>query len=65
MLALWRSTETFLAGQFPHATRIVTTNHDPMFDTDEYQAFLAALGYTPVAKTAWGKAVEQKPEGTS
>ncbi len=44
MAALWRSVETFLANQFPRAERIVTTSHDPMFGTDEYQTFLAALG---------------------
>ncbi len=58
MAALWRSVEAFLLGQFPRAERIVTTSHDPMFDTEEYQAFLAALGYAPVAKAAWGKTIE-------
>jgi hypothetical protein len=28
-----------------------------MFETDEYQQLLAALGYVPVAKAAWGKAI--------
>ncbi len=60
MLALWRSAETFLIGQFPRSERIVTTSHDPMFDTDEYQAMLAALGYAPVAKAAWGKGIEKQ-----
>ena len=60
MAMLWRSVETFLLGQFPRAERIVTTSHDPMFDTGEYQAFLAVLGYAPVAKAAWGKAIERE-----
>jgi hypothetical protein len=61
---LWQSVEAFLLGQFPQATQIVTTAFDPMFDRDEYQAFLTSLGYKQVAKAAWGKAIE-KQEGTS
>ncbi len=64
MAALWQSVEAFLFGQFPQATQIVTTAFDPMFDRDEYQAFLTSLGYKQVAKAAWGKAIE-KQEGTS
>ena len=59
MAMLWRSVETFLAGQFPQSTQIATTAFDPMFETDEYQQFLAALGYVPVAKAAWSKAIER------
>ncbi len=59
MVAFWRSVEAFLLTQFPHTERIVTTSHDPMFETDEYQAMLAALGYAPVAKAAWGRAIER------
>ncbi len=60
MAMLWRSAETFLVQQFPLSERIVTTNRDPMFDTDEYQAFLTSLGYKQVAKAAWGKAIERE-----
>ena len=60
MAALWRSVEAFLLGQFSRAERIVTTAFDPMFDRDEYQAFLTALGYAPVAKAAYGKAIERE-----
>jgi len=60
MAELWRSVETFLVGQFAMATRITTTAFDPMFETDEYQQLLAALGYAPVAKAAWGKAIERE-----
>lgn len=60
MAMLWRSVEAFLLSQFSRAERIVTTAFDPMFDRDEYQAFLAALGYAPVAKAAWGKAIERE-----
>ncbi len=63
MAMLWRSVETFLAGQFPQSTQIATTAFDPMFETDEYQQLLAALGYVPIAKAAWGKAIERsQPE---
>ncbi len=64
MMALWQSVETFLASQFPQDERIVTTAFDPIFDRDEYQAFLTSLGYKQVAKAAWGKAIE-KQEGVS
>src|SRR6266446_5364949 len=57
VLALWQSVETFLVQQVPQAERIVTTSHDPMFDTGEYQQMLTALGYEPVAKAAWGKTI--------
>ncbi len=59
MAMLWCSVETYLAGQFPQSTQIATTAFDPMFETDEYQQLLAALGYAPVAKAAWGKAIER------
>jgi hypothetical protein len=55
MGALWESIERFLVQQFPAASRIVTTSHDPIFDTDEYQKFLHSLGYEQVAKAAFGK----------
>lgn len=58
MRALWEAFERFLLQQFPIASRIVTTSHDPIFDTGEYQAFLAALGYEQVAKAAFGKSLE-------
>jgi len=64
MLALWRSCETFLTQQCPQATRIITTSHDPLFDTGEYQQFLTALGYAPVAKAAWGKPLTRNSEAT-
>jgi hypothetical protein len=57
--ALWRSVESFLAQQFPRSERVVTTAHDPMFETEEYQVFLRALGYEPVATGAYGKKIEQ------
>src|SRR5258708_7929889 len=37
MAALWRGVESFLVQQFPQVERIVTTAHDPMFDTEQYQ----------------------------
>ena len=57
MRALWELLERFLVQQFPQATRIVTTSHDPIFDTGEYQTFLRSLGYERVAKAAFGKAL--------
>lgn len=59
MRALWESLERFLVQQFPQASRIVTTSHDPIFDTGEYQAFLRGLGYSRVAQAAFGKSLSR------
>lgn len=61
MAALWRSVESFLAQRFPQAERVVTTAHDPMFETAEYQAFLRALGYEQIAQEAYGKKIQGVP----
>ncbi len=55
MKALWESFTRFLVQQFPAARQVVTTAHDPMFETLEYQAFLHSLGYEQVAQAAFGK----------
>ncbi len=57
MRALWEGFTRFLCEQFVGATKIVTTAHDPMFETEQYQAFLRSLGYEQVAKAAYGKAL--------
>ena len=58
MVALWEGFTRFLLQQFPAARQVVTTAHDPMFDTEQYQVFLRALGYEQVAKAAFGKSLE-------
>src|SRR5258708_37934841 len=57
MAALWEGFTRFLVQQFPAARQVVTTVHDPMFETEQYQAFLRSLGYEQVAKAAYGKAL--------
>lgn len=59
MAALWRSVEQFLVQQFPQAQRFVTTSHDPMFETTEYQALLRMLSYEQVATAAYGKTIQR------
>jgi hypothetical protein len=59
MRALWEGFARFLVQQFKASTQIVTTAHDPMFDTEQYQTFLRSLGYEQVAKAAYGKSIEQ------
>ncbi len=45
-----------LVKQFPQAIRLVTPFNDPIAHSiEEYQTFLRALGYKPVAKAAFGK----------
>ena len=55
MKTLWESFTQFLLGQFLEATRITTPWHDPIFENEQYQAFLHSLGYEQVAKAAYGK----------
>lgn len=59
MKALWEGFTRFLLGQFPEATRIATPWHDPLFENEEYRAFLQSLGYEQAAKAAFGKSIEQ------
>jgi hypothetical protein len=58
MQQLWKGFEQWLQEQFPEATRIVTPFQDPIARTiEEYQTFLRSLGYTSVAKAAFGKKI--------
>lgn len=57
MAALWEGFTRFLVQQFPAARQVVTTAHDPMYETEQYQAFLRSLGYEQVAKAAYGKSL--------
>lgn len=60
MNTLWQTFEQWLVKQFPEATRIATPFNDPIAKTiEEYQTFLRALGYTPIAQAAFGKAIEK------
>ncbi|HSH81137.1 MAG TPA: hypothetical protein VLA19_21595 [Herpetosiphonaceae bacterium] len=55
LAALWRGVEAALLDRLPAATRVVTTWEDS-YDRPTWQAFLAALGYQPVALAAFAKA---------
>lgn len=55
--ALWMGMEGWLIGRFPEAERLATPFRDLEYDTESYQAFLRRMGYAPVAKAAFGKAV--------
>lgn len=59
MHGLWSGFERFLTSQFPEARQIATTQADPDYQTDQYQEFLTAFGYTPhpTARAAWAKAI--------
>jgi hypothetical protein len=58
MLQLWKAFEQWLQAKFPEATDIVTPFNDLSAETiEEYQTFLRSLGYQPVAKSAFGKAL--------
>ena len=52
------SFEHYLLKQFPQASTLVPPFHDPIAESiDEYQSFLKTLGYSPLAKAAYGKKV--------
>jgi len=58
MQKLWQSFEQWLIKQFPQASTLATPFNDPIAESiDEYQAFLKALGYSPIAEAAFGKRV--------
>ena len=60
MRNLWQGFERFLHTQCAGAERITTPANDPIAETkEEYQKFLGALGFQPVAKAAWGKALDR------
>lgn len=61
MQGLWTGFEQFLIAQFPEATQIATTYADPDYQTEQYQEFLTALGYSahPTASAAWSKALQR------
>jgi hypothetical protein len=47
--------------KFPQASIVATPFNDPIAESiEEYQAFLKAHGYSPLAKAAFGKHVTRK-----
>jgi hypothetical protein len=57
MTALWYSFEAWLRQRFPDTRTIATPFSDPLFQTQEYQAFLRTLGFSPIEKAVFGKAL--------
>lgn len=55
--ALWTGFGTFLQREFPQAHTMVTTHAEPMYEHEDYQAFLAKQGYRPMGVRAWGKRI--------
>jgi hypothetical protein len=61
MQNLWKGFEHWLIRQFPHAKTLATPSKDPIAESiEEYQAFLKKLGYSPLAKAAFGKQIRTK-----
>jgi hypothetical protein len=61
MKALWEGFLAFLYGQFPDATRLITPYHDPIFEDEEYRAFLRTFGLEQQPGIAtFGKSLETK-----
>jgi len=58
MQRLWQSFERYLVQKFPQASTLATPFNDPIAESsEEYQAFLKTLGYSPIAEAAYGKKV--------
>jgi hypothetical protein len=56
MQKLWKTFERWLAARFPEAKTIATPFNDPIVRSlEEYQEFLALLGYSPLAQGVYGK----------
>jgi hypothetical protein len=56
---LWQAFERYLVQKFPTATTLATPFNDPIAESlDEYQSFLKTLGYSPLAKAAYGKRIQ-------
>jgi hypothetical protein len=61
MQNLWKGFEHYLLTKFPQASIVATPFNDPIAESiEEYQAFLKALAYSPIAKAAFGKHVTRK-----
>jgi hypothetical protein len=59
MQSLWQSFERYLVQKFPQVSTLATPFNDPIAaSSEEYQAFLKALGYSPLAEAAFGKKVQ-------
>ncbi len=57
MQRLWTNFEVWLKKRFPKATTLATPFDDPIAETHDYQSFLKSLGYSPLAKAAFGKKI--------
>jgi hypothetical protein len=58
MQKLWKGFEHWLIKQFPDAKTLATPFNDPIAASiEEYQSFLKSLGYSPLAKAAFGKSI--------
>jgi hypothetical protein len=55
MADIWCAFEAYLRQRFPDAERFVSPGHDSLTTEDDYQAFLADRGYTPLTPSAWSK----------
>jgi hypothetical protein len=55
MALLWSAFEQWLIKRYPEAKQVVTPWSDPMWPTEEYQAFLRARGYRKAAPGLFAK----------
>jgi hypothetical protein len=61
MQKLWKGFEDWLIRQFPQAKTLATPFNDPIAESsEEYQAFLKILEYSPFAEAAFGKQIRAK-----
>jgi hypothetical protein len=59
MHQLWQAFEAYLLEVVSPVTLLTTPHRDLIASDEDYQAFLAARGYTPLNKRGWGKRLDE------
>jgi hypothetical protein len=57
LCAVWKGFEQFLLASFPHTAWIATPSWEPVYETQDWQAFLTMQGYQPFNNQAFLKEV--------
>ncbi|HLZ21984.1 MAG TPA: hypothetical protein VKQ30_07670 [Ktedonobacterales bacterium] len=52
---LWQAFAGFLVGWFPETEQLVTPADDPLYEREDYQRFLAGLGYVRLNERAFAR----------
>ena len=58
LATLWTGLERYLLACLPSVRLIATPYDDPAYEREQYQQFLAQMGYSPLTQAAWGKRLD-------